>query len=262
VTDWGPPREIPRVLTDASDRQPARAFFTASDANRQIDEARDRATLVQEVVSMASSRSTASTDTGVRGLALLTGASPEPSPAAELAVLVISSPVAEERPLTAARDTTGWIDEPSLQALRFVAQRLGAQPVVLVLAARGADAEATPTDGTGGGLVQQGARPPAPTTQVRQETRLQLWDRAASGARGAGDVVTGPPPTMFGLTAQEQQIAELARTGHTNPEIGAVLFISPRTVEWHLSKVFAKLNISSRRELRSALPAPGYAALA
>ncbi|MGY2874353.1 DNA-binding CsgD family transcriptional regulator [Marmoricola sp. URHA0025 HA25] len=55
------------------------------------------------------------------------------------------------------------------------------------------------------------------------------------------------------LTPQERQIAVMVRAGLSNPEVGARLFLSPRTVEWHLRKVFAKLSITSRQQLRDAL---------
>jgi DNA-binding CsgD family transcriptional regulator len=79
-------------------------------------------------------------------------------------------------------------------------------------------------------------------------------DRARRELLATGETVRKRNVETFDeLTPQEAQIAQLARQGLTNPEIGTQLFISSRTVEWHLAKVFSKLGVSSRRELREAL---------
>jgi DNA-binding CsgD family transcriptional regulator len=83
-------------------------------------------------------------------------------------------------------------------------------------------------------------------------------ERARRELLAVGDSVRRRKPDAHDdLTAQELHIARLARAGRTNIEIGEELFISARTVEWHLRKVFAKLNITSRRGLQDALPARG-----
>ena len=81
-------------------------------------------------------------------------------------------------------------------------------------------------------------------------------ERARRELAATGEVVHKPAAgPVDELTAQERQIAVLAAGGSTNPEIGEQLYLSPRTVEWHLSKVFVKLGVTSRRQLTRALRA-------
>ncbi len=80
-------------------------------------------------------------------------------------------------------------------------------------------------------------------------------DRACRELRATGETVRKRGVETRGdLTAQESLIARLARDGLSNPEIGTRLFISPRTVQYHLRKVFIKLDIHSRSQLDRALP--------
>ncbi|WP_029112764.1 AAA family ATPase [Mycobacterium sp. URHB0044] len=100
---------------------------------------------------------------------------------------------------------------------------------------------------------------------AREQLRSAHASFAAMGANGFAErarhelLATGEKvrrragPGSADLTPQEEQIAQLARQRRTNPEIGAELFLSARTVEWHLRKIFAKLEIKSRRELDAAL---------
>jgi DNA-binding CsgD family transcriptional regulator len=104
---------------------------------------------------------------------------------------------------------------------------------------------------------------------ARKQLRTAHQMFAAMGAEGfadrarrellatGGTVRTRDVETREELTPQEAQIARLAAAGRTNPEIGAELFLSARTVEWHLGKVYPKLGVTSRKELNGALAGPG-----
>ncbi len=80
-------------------------------------------------------------------------------------------------------------------------------------------------------------------------------DRARRELLATGETVRKrTDETRSDLTAQESQVARLARDGLSNPEIGTRLFISPRTVQYHLRKVFTKLDVRSRNQLDRVLP--------
>ncbi len=84
-------------------------------------------------------------------------------------------------------------------------------------------------------------------------------DRAARELAATGETVRKRTvDTARELTPQEVQIARLAAEGSTNREIGSQLFLSVRTVEWHISKVFTKLNVSSRKELAEGVASAGH----
>ena len=83
---------------------------------------------------------------------------------------------------------------------------------------------------------------------------LGFAERAARELAATGETVrTRTPESLDQLTDQELNVARLAREGLTNKDIGARLFISARTAEYHLRKVFVKLGINSRSELKNAL---------
>jgi DNA-binding CsgD family transcriptional regulator len=104
-------------------------------------------------------------------------------------------------------------------------------------------------------------------TDARRHLRLAYEMLTAMGADGFAErarrelLATGETvrkrtadAAVVELTAQEAQIARLVREGLSNPEISTQLYLSPRTVEWHLGNVFTKLDIRSRRQLRGVLP--------
>ncbi len=95
---------------------------------------------------------------------------------------------------------------------------------------------------------------PSPTTCSAAWAPRRSLERARRELLATGGTARErTEATRADLTPQEGQIARLAAEGHTNLEIGSELFISSRTVEYHLSKVFTKLGLSGRRELRAAL---------
>ncbi len=159
-----------------------------------------------------------------------------------IAVLRLLALATEQRPLLLLLDDGQWLDQPSADVCGFVGRRLTGHPVRLLVAVRAGlpsrfDAAALPE-------LPLAARP----------------DRSAAGGahparhlRLAGAPPRYPSPKPDALTRQEHRIADLAASGLTNKQIGALMHLSPRTVGSHLYRVFPKLSVTSRAALRDAL---------
>ena len=96
-------------------------------------------------------------------------------------------------------------------------------------------------------------RPGRATRLTDRDFERDALDRLLNAVRAGETVRARTVDAVTALTAQEAYIARLARDGRTNAEIGSQLFLSVRTVEWHLRKIFIKLGIGSRRELAGEL---------
>src|SRR3954452_8823601 len=154
-----------------------------------------------------------------------------------LATLNLLTEAAQERPTLCVIDDAQWLDRASAQALAFVARRLQPESLVMLFAAR------------------------APTAELAGLPELDLEGLDDADARMVlAAVIPGrlderpSVKTLGDLTPQEAEIARLARDGLSNAAIGARLFISRHTVAYHLRKVFAKLEVTSRNQLGAALP--------
>jgi DNA-binding CsgD family transcriptional regulator len=166
-----------------------------------------------------------------------------------LATLNLLSERAQERPLLCVIDDAQWLDRPSAQVLTFVARRLRTESFGMLFAAR------TPTAELAGlpELVVDGLDDADARDLLASVIPKRLDERVADQLVGER-VRRRRVDIRDQLTAQEAEIAQLARDGLSNAAIGARLFISQHTVAYHLRKVYAKLEITSRNQLGAALP--------
>jgi len=185
--------------------------------------------------------------------ALVTSVDPESLPAAVMARLEARFAAAEGDPAVAIDLLTRAVEHPSEADSPFSLAELEHDFGRLLLTVRRRRSAIRWLRSAHERYVDLGAQPFA------QRCLRQLTD---SGVRSLVAAADGEEPgaepadrSLAALTSQEHRIAELAAEGKTNQQIARVLFVSAKTVEYHLGNIFAKLGIPSRRQLRTALGA-------
>ncbi len=190
-----------------------------------------------------------------------------------------SSPKRRHELVTPACSSTPWPGSANGQPRHRLTGRLGIEARIDALSSQGADAERLYRESIrllaktrlraelarghllyGEWLRREGRRVDAREQLANAHEMLTAMGLEGFAQRAAQELLaTGATArkrtvtTRDQLTTQEDHIARLAGEGLSNPEIGVQLFLSPRTVEWHLRKVFTKLGISSRVQLPEAL---------
>jgi DNA-binding CsgD family transcriptional regulator len=202
-------------------------------------------------------------------LALTTGAAPDRL-VVGLAVLNLLSHLAAERPVLCVVDDAQWLDRESAQAVAFAARRPATERVAFVFGTRTIPRELHGLAGLRlegldlarthlvfGEWLRREHRPAAARGELRAARELftefgadGFAERARVELRATAEHARKrTPDTGNDLTPQETQIAQLVGHGASNAEIAAQLFISPSTVEYHLHRVFRKLEVRSRTQL-------------
>lgn len=148
----------------------------------------------------------------------------------------LTANAAADGPLILSVDDLHWCDRPSLRFLAYLARRLEDMPAAVGTTLRSTD------PGTDPALIAEitGAR------ALEENVRSELY---ATGARPRTTALSG----VESLTERELRVATLAAGGQTNRDIAQALYVTPKTVEVHLSNAYRKLDISSRRDLPAAL---------
>lgn len=169
--------------------------------------------------------------------------------------LALAEQFGAPRPIGVARRAAGLLErgEQAVELLRSAVEPL---------AGCGARIEQSRTLVDLGGAIRRAGRPGEARGTLREALVLAdaagataLADRAREELRLAGGRAPAPTNTRGGLTPSEHRVAELAAAGHSNRQIADALFVTVKSVEWHLGNVYRKLDIRGRRQLAAALDA-------